>query len=99
MSDLNGPDISDEPREEIVEEVGDAVEVWAWQFCNRWVFLAHQRPAALKELYELIAEARNEVSLLQIPNRWERVGHQVAPDKLPGVSLLSHQYAMGAHTL
>lgn len=49
-SELFGPDISEEERPEVVIEVGDPIAVWSWQFVNRWVFLAHQRPAALKEL-------------------------------------------------
>jgi len=58
-SDLFGPDVSDDPaRNEPIEEVGDRIEVWSSQFVNRWVFLKHQRPAALKELRELITEAR-----------------------------------------
>lgn len=52
-STLFGPDVSDEPRPEI-EVIGDTIEVWSAQFVNRWVFLKHQRPAALKELRELI---------------------------------------------
>lgn len=54
QSSLFGPDASDEPIEEILE-VGDTVEVWSRQFVNRWVFLKHQRPHALKELEELLA--------------------------------------------
>lgn len=57
MDSLNGPDLADSPVEPI-EEVGDELEVWARQFVNRWVFLKHQRQAALKELGELIAEAK-----------------------------------------
>jgi hypothetical protein len=60
-SDLNGPDISDE-QPEPVEVVGDEVAIWAEQLVNRWVFLKHQRPAALKELLELIAHVRSEAS-------------------------------------
>lgn len=56
-SELNGPDFADQPDERI-EVVGDTVDVWAGQFVNRWVFLKHQRPAALEELHELIAEVR-----------------------------------------
>lgn len=53
-SQLFGPDVSDTPPEAI-EEVGDTIEVWSRQFVNSWVFLAHQRPSALKELKELLA--------------------------------------------
>ena len=53
-SQLVGPDVTDRPIEEI-EEVGDPVEVSARQFVNRWVFLKHQRPAALAELRELLS--------------------------------------------
>lgn len=54
QGDLFGPDVSEQPEQ--VEIVGsDHIDVWAWQFCNRWVFLLHQRPLALKELRELIA--------------------------------------------
>jgi hypothetical protein len=56
-SDLFGPDLSDRPVDP-VEEVGDTIEVWSAQFVNRWVFLKHQRPDALRELRELITEAR-----------------------------------------
>ena len=52
-SDLFGPDVSDAPVEPI-KVVGDTVNVWSAQFLNRWVFLPHQRVAALKELKELI---------------------------------------------
>lgn len=54
---LLGPDISDHPIEPVAVIVSDDVDVRAWQFCNRWVFLAHQRPHALKELRKLIADA------------------------------------------
>jgi hypothetical protein len=54
--DLFGPDLIDLPRE-AVEEVGDPIQVWSAQFVNRWVFLSHQRPSALRELKELISEA------------------------------------------
>jgi hypothetical protein len=60
-SDLFGPDISEQPQPP-VEEVGDEVEVWSAQLINRWVFLKHQRPAALKELRELIARVRSLAS-------------------------------------
>lgn len=56
-SDLFGLDVSDQPVEPIAE-VGDRVEVWCRQFVNRWVFLPHQRKAALAEIKELIEEAR-----------------------------------------
>lgn len=56
-SNLFGPDVSDQPTPEI-EVVGDEVEIWSAQFVNRWVFLKHQRPAAMAELRELIARAR-----------------------------------------
>lgn len=55
--DLFGPDASDAPREEVVIEVENPIDVAAWQFCNRWVFLEHQRPHALKELRVLLADA------------------------------------------
>jgi hypothetical protein len=61
-SDLFGPDISDEPRPD-VEEVGDTIDIWAAQHVNRWVFLKHQRPDALRELHELIAEVRKNMAL------------------------------------
>ena len=58
-SDLFGPDVSDEHTGEPIEEqMRDTIEVWSRQFCNRWVFLPHQRSLALHELRELIAEAR-----------------------------------------
>ena len=38
----------------MVEIVGDEWTA-ARQFCNRWVFLKHQRSAAFRELQELIA--------------------------------------------
>lgn len=56
-SDLFGPDLSDQPESEI-EVVEDGVEIWSAQFVNRWVFLKHQRPAALKELGELVEHVR-----------------------------------------
>lgn len=52
-SDLCGPDVSDEPTG-VVEEVGDEFTGFR-QWINRWVFLKHQRPAAFKELQELLA--------------------------------------------
>ena len=55
---LFGPDLA-ERIEPAVEVIGDELEVRAWQFCNRWVFLPHQRPAALRELRELVARARD----------------------------------------
>lgn len=58
-SELFGPDESDTPTEPI-EVVGDRIDVWCGQFVNRWVFLAHQRAAALTELRELIVEVRCE---------------------------------------
>lgn len=36
----------------------DDLDVRAWQFVNRWVFLPHQRQVALEELKDLIAEAK-----------------------------------------
>lgn len=56
-SPLFGPDVSEEPAQ-VIEEVGDPIQIWCRQFVNRWVLLAHQRPTALAELNELIAEAR-----------------------------------------
>jgi len=55
---LFGPDVSDEYDGADIPEEGDRVGVWSAQFVNRWVFLKHQRPAALAELDRLIAEAR-----------------------------------------
>jgi len=52
-SSLYGPDVSN-AHVAVIEEVGDRIEVWSRQFVNRWVFLKHQRPAALKELKELL---------------------------------------------
>jgi hypothetical protein len=59
MGDLFGPDISDAPIESI-EEVGNTIDIWSAQFVNRWVFLKHQRPAALKELRELLDAAKQQ---------------------------------------
>ena len=36
----------------------DDIDTRCRQFVNRWVFLKHQRPVALMELRELIAEAK-----------------------------------------
>jgi hypothetical protein len=57
LDTLKGPDASEQPIEPVAVIVADDVEVRAWQFCNRWVFLAHQRSAALRELRRLIADA------------------------------------------
>lgn len=57
-SPLVGPDAADQPIETIQEFGGDQIDVAARQFVNRWVFLAHQRPAAIKELRILIAQAK-----------------------------------------
>lgn len=54
-SDLFGHDVGAGDQRQPVEVT---IEVGCRQFVNRWVFLAHQRPAALAELTELIAEAR-----------------------------------------
>lgn len=56
---LVGPDVAD-TAEPPIEVVGNTVNAWAFQFVNRWVFLHHQRAAALEELKQLIEEARRE---------------------------------------
>lgn len=57
--DLFGPDISDAPRQTVdLGDAGDPIDLTAQQLVNRWVFLEHQRPAALKELRELIETVR-----------------------------------------
>lgn len=57
QAELLGPDVSDEPdTREIVIENQD--EVWAMQFVNRWVFLKHHRPIALRELLEQTARLK-----------------------------------------
>ncbi len=60
--DLLGPDISNESPIEAIEEVGDRDDVFCRQFVNRWVFLPHQRAAALRELQDRIRE-------LKVPQR------------------------------
>lgn len=54
--DLFGHDASDDPAD-AVEQLGD-LELGMRTFVNRWVILAQQRPAALAELKQLIAEAK-----------------------------------------
>ena len=47
---LMPPDAPDSPESDL--------DIRCRQFVNRWVFLPHQRKAALAELTELIAEAK-----------------------------------------
>ena len=56
-SELFGPDVSEMPQADI-PEARTPIEAWCQQFVNRWVFLAHQRPDALAELRQLLAEAQ-----------------------------------------
>ena len=61
---LFGPDVTDTlaacVEDANVIDVGDPIEVWTRQFCNRWVFLPHHRPAALKELRAFVAAVQKD---------------------------------------
>ena len=60
--DFVGPDASDgHDGKGLEENVGDPVEVFYRQICNRWVFLKHQRPAALSDIRQLVMMVKRQV--------------------------------------
>jgi hypothetical protein len=59
---LFGPDLADAvtvtPEGERVITLANGIELDAWHWVNRWVFFAHHRGPALKELRALIRQAQ-----------------------------------------